>query len=278
MSVDIFDKAVMVIAIIVVVTFTVFYTERPMLIDTGVSINGSYNESDNDFLENIFNSTTTTSRSFSRSTTTTTIVLMVTSDVGSPVAAVKTLSGSVIVNCGSTTGFIDKLYMSDYLPIRYAYITSMDENNMGGCSGGFLIHMPSNIYDSGVNVKSVAMDNYVFAVGNKRRNANINDSFRLFRLNGTVVDSYNGEFSIYMDIGSSSMLYLSGCDNCSLLIDTYKPYLLVVDDNTEFSIIGYKPHIIVGKFNGEVIDGLDVFDLSSGVDFNAIVDGDGMHI
>lgn len=277
MSLDIFDKAVMIIAVVVLVSFSVYYTERPMLINNQISIDASYNDSKNKYLDGVFNSTTTTRRGFNRTTTTTTIAIMVTSDSGSPVAAVDTISGSVIINCGSTPVFIDKLYLNGFFPVRYAYNTGLNETNIGGCSRGFLMHMPGNVHDSGRYIESDVTNNYRYVIGDKIKNVGIGDGFRLVKVNGSVVDEYNGKLSMYITIGSSSMLYLGGCSNCSALIDQYKPFLLVIDDNIEFSIIGYKPHILVGKFDGNDIDGVDIFDLSPGRDFSAYVDMEGMH-
>jgi len=278
MAIDKFDMAVMVIALVVIVTFSVVFTERPMLVNNVVSINGSYNNSDNKFLEGVFNTTTTTIRIINRTKTTTTIALIVTSGVGSPVAAVNTISGSIVVNCGSTPSFIDKLYLNGFFPIRYAYITYMNESNMGGCSRAFLMHMPGDIYDSGDRNGVVGIDNYKFAIGSKRKRVDIGDTFRILNINGSVVDNYDGKLSIFMDFGSYSMLYLGGCLNCTMLINEYKPKLMVIDDNIEFSINDYKPDMLVGKFNGDDIEGVNIFDLSSKGDFMATIDSDGMHI
>ena len=275
--IDIFDKVVMAMIVIVVVTFSVLYTERPMLVNNAISINGSYNNSDNKFLEGLYNTTTTTVRVFNRTKTTTTIALMITSDVGSPVVAVDTISGSVIVNCGSTPSFIDKLYLNGFFPVRYAYITSLNESNMGGCSRAFLLHMPGNVYDSGVDYGASGLDNYKFVVGDKRKSVKVGNVFRLINVNGSVIDDYRGKLSIFIDFGSYSMLYLGGCFNCTSLINEYRPRLLVIDDNIEFSIVDFKPDILVGKFNGANIDGVDIFDLSSEGDFKAHIDRDGIH-
>lgn len=276
MGLDIFDKAVIFLSMTFIISIGVFYSERPMIIDGVVIVNGSFNDSSNDFLESVFNSTTITFRSTVRSTTTTTISVFVMSDYGSPVAAIDTEAGSILFNCGSSSLFLDKLYIGGFLPIRYAYMTNLNETNIGGCSGAFISHMPGGVYDLGG--RNVRISNYDFVVGSKRNKVKLGDRFSLLKVNGTIIDEYNDGFSVFMDVGPTSMMYMGGCFNCSALINEYKPSLLIIDDNLEFYIINYTPDVMVGNFNGFNIDGLNMFDLVNDGDFSAYIDSTGLHI
>jgi len=267
--VDKFDYAVIALAAFVIIAFSVLYTEARFT-GSEIRIEAEFNDSENVYLEGVFNSTTTTIRSSRRATTTTTLAVLVGANVGAPVVAVSTGFGSVMINCGGAADFIDRLYLRDFMPVRYAYMTSMGDENIGGCAGGFMSYMPGDVYDPGGKLNS----NYNYIVGDKRNQYVIGDKFRLINVNGSVVSQSGGDFSIFMEFGGVGLLYLDGCDNCTHLINQFRPEVLVVDDNIEFGLDEHYPDYVVGKFNGMELEGVNLVDLSNGEDFFVYVDAD----